>query len=93
MPRAGARCQAKKGAESAHAGAEPAQRVGRATRGGPELPPAFGWDPAVTPGGEGLGEAVGVGGPEAEVGEGLCYNRGLVKECKDPHASAIAGTQ
>ena len=44
-------------------------------------------------GGEGLGWAVGVDGPEPEVGEDLRDDLGLVKECNDPHRAATAGAQ
>jgi hypothetical protein len=43
--------------------------------------------------GSGLRGAMGLRGPEAEVGEGLFYNRGLVKECNDQHRAARAGAQ
>jgi len=42
----------------------------------------------VAPGGEGLGWAVGVGGSEAEVGEDLFDDRGLVNEGDDLKGAA-----
>lgn len=42
----------------------------------------------MAPGGEGLGWAVGVGGPEPEVGEDLLDDLRLVNEGDDPRRAA-----
>jgi hypothetical protein len=61
---------------------------GRGTRGGPERLAPFGRDRQVALGGEGIGWAVGVGGPQLAGDEEPLDNLGLVHEGDDPPRGA-----